>query len=189
MRKCRIFAVVALAFAVVAALAVLVWHFVPAALGSGPYSIDARPTPEVAHAEDALATDIGGYSQESVEATEAFLGVALGADAVAGRYAGTSGRVTVVAAQFDSSQDAAAAVASLARRLDEDGFRDSYRLRNDEPYRGWGSASGKRNFVMWNADVWENERTGFAWQSGSWLFAVASANWRAKEDVVRAFPY
>lgn len=189
MRKSRIFAVVALAFAVVVALAVLVWHFVPAALGSGPYSIDARLTPEAAHAEDALATDIGGYSQEAMEATDAFLGVALGDDAVAGRYAGARGRVIVVAARFESAHEAAMAVANLARRLDEDGFCDSYRLRNDEPYRSWWSASGKRNFVMWYAEGWEDGRSGFAWQSGSWLFAVASADWKAKEDVVRAFPY
>ncbi len=189
MKKRTIFAVVALAFAVVAALAVLVWLFAPTVLGSGPYCIDRRPTPEAARAEAILPADIAGYSLEGLEPSDSFLGVALGADAVVGRYAGAEAHAVLAAARLDSRHYAAAAVADLAQRLERDGFCDSYRLRNDEPYRGWWSASGKRNFVTWYAEGWGDQRSGFAWQSGSWLFAVASADWRAKEAVVRAFPY
>ncbi len=189
MKNRKVFAVVVLALAVAAALAALVWQFAPTVLGSGPYGIDLRPTPEAARAREALPAAIADYSLEGLEFKDSFLGAPLGPDAVIGAYEGPRGRVAVVAARLDSPHDAAAVVADLARRLEETGCLDSRRLRNGEPYKGWWSASGKRNFAAWYADDWGGERSGFAWQSGHWFFAVASADWKAKREVARAFPY
>lgn len=71
-------------------------------------------------------------------------------------------------------EPAAAAVRELAVQLERISSLDSHRLVAEEPFEGWWSASGKRNFVFWHALAWETDRHGFAWQSGYSCFIVAS---------------
>jgi hypothetical protein len=115
--------------------------------------------------------------------------VALGPEAVEAVYTGSGGSVRVIAARLGNYHEAAALVAELAGRLEDAGVLDSYRLLAEEPFEGWWSASGKRNFAYWYAPDWATDQHGFVWQNGRWCFIVASNAPVARRDVTLNFPY
>jgi hypothetical protein len=158
-------------------------------LGAGPDRIDLRPTPGAIAPEAALPPVVGGYERGEPQPTAEFRGVALGLEAVEAIYTGSRGSARVIAARLDSYQDVAVAVSELTAQLETTSSLDSHRLVAKEPFRGWWSASGKRNFVFWHALAWETDRHSFAWQSGNWCFIVASNDPLARRDVTLNFPY
>ena len=158
-------------------------------LGAGPDGIDLRPTPGVIAPEAALPPEVAGYGRGECQPIAEFRGVDLGPEAVETIYAASRGSARVIAARLESYHDAAAAVSKLAAQLETTSSLDSHRLVAEEPFRGWGSASGKRNFVFWHALAWEKDRHGFAWQSGNWCFIVASNDPLTRRDVTLGFPY
>jgi hypothetical protein len=158
-------------------------------LGAGPDGIDLRPTPGVISPQAALPADVAGYERGACRPVAEFRGVDLGPEAVEAIYTGPGGSARVIAARLASYHDAAIAVRDLAAQLERAGSLDSRRLVAEEPFEGWWSASGKRNFVFWHAPAWEMDRHGFAWQSGNWWFIVASDDPVARRDVSLGFPY
>lgn len=174
--------------AIVACAAVASWA-APRVLGAGPDGIDLRPTPGPIQPEAALPSVVADYERGDWYRVTTFHGLELGQDAVEVRYDGPGGTVRVVAARMATFHQAASAVSDLARQLEEAGVLDSRRLLAEEPYRGWKSASGKRNFAYWHAPDWEVDQRGFIWQSGNWCFIVASNSPLARRDVSLAFPY
>lgn len=158
-------------------------------LGAGPDGIDLRPTPGAITPETALPPAVAAYERGECQPIAEFRGVGLGPEAVEAIYSGSRGSARVIAARLESYQDAAAAVSELAEQLEKTSCLDSHRLVAEEPFRGWGSASGKRNFVFWHALAWEKDRHGFAWQSGNWCFIVASNDPLSRRDVTLGFPY
>lgn len=174
--------------AIVACAVVASWA-APRVLGAGPDGIDLRPTPGPIQPEAALPGEVADYKRSDWHHLTTFHGLELGPDAVETSYDGPDGRARVVAARMASYHHAASAVSDLARQLEEAGVLGSRRLRAEEPYRGWKSASGKRNFAYWYAPTWEVDQRGFIWQSGNWCFIVASNSPMARRDVSLAFPY
>jgi hypothetical protein len=173
----------------IVACAVVASWVAPRVLGAGPDGIDLRPTPGPIQPEAALPGEVAGYQQGDWHRVTIFHGLELGPDAVEAHYGGPDGSVRVVAARMTSYHHAASAVSDLAQQLEEAGVLDSRRLLAEEPYLGWKSASGKRNFAYWYAPGWEVDQRGFIWQSGNWCFIVASNSPVARRDVVLAFPY
>jgi hypothetical protein len=161
----------------------------PKVLGAGPDGIDLRPTPGAIPPEIALPAEIAGYERGEYHSIVEFHGVALGPEAVEAIYTGPGGSARVVAARLESCHHAATAVSKLAAQLKKVGSLDSRRLVAEEPFEGWWSAFGKRDFVFWHAPAWGMDRRGFAWQSGNWCFIVASNDPVARRDVSLGFPY
>ena len=174
--------------AIVACAVVASWA-APRVLGAGPDGIDLRPTPGPIQPQAALPGEVAGYKRSAWHRVTTFHGLELGPDTVEARYDGPDGSVRVVAARLGNYHHAASAVSDLAQQLEEVGVLDSRRLRAEEPYRGWKSASGKRNFACWYAPAWEADQRGFIWQSGNWYFIIASNSPVARRDVSLAFPY
>jgi hypothetical protein len=161
----------------------------PRVLGAGPDGIDLRPTPGAIPPEVALPAEVAGYERGEYHSIVGFRGVDLGPEAVEAIYTGPGGSTRVAAARLESYHDAATAVSELAAQLERVGSLDSRRLVAEEPFEGWWSASGKRNFVFWHAPSWGMDRHGFARQSGDWCFIVASNDPVARRDVSLGFPY
>lgn len=161
----------------------------PRILGAGPDGIELRPTPGEIESKAALPAEIAGYARAECHSLGAFQGVPLGPEAVEAIYTGSGGSVRVIVAKLRNDHEAAALVAELAARLEDAGVLDSYRLLAEEPFEGWWSASGKRNFAYWHAPDWATDQHGFVWQNGRWCFVVASNAPVARRDVTLNFPY
>ena len=97
--------------------------------------------------------------------------------------------VRVIAARMAAYHDAAVAVSDLARQLRDTGAEVGGRWRSEEPYESWWSAAGKRNFLTWNAPTCDTDQSGFAWQSGEWVFVVVAPRGAFSSEVSREFPY
>jgi hypothetical protein len=174
--------------AIVACAVVASWA-APKVLGAGPDGIDLRPTPGPIQPEAALPVEVATYKRGDWSRMTTFHGLELGLDSVETSYDGPDGSVRVVAARMASYHHAALTVSDLAQQLEEAGVLGSRRLLAEAPYQGWKSASGKRNFAYWYAPRWEVDQRGFIWQSGNWIFIVASNSPVARRDVSLAFPY
>jgi hypothetical protein len=162
---------------------------VPRVFGAGPDGIDLRRTPGAIALEAALPPEVAGYERGECQPIAEFRGVDLGLGTLEAIYTGSRGSARVIAASLESYHDAAAAVSELAGQLERTSSLDSHRLVAEEPFRGWWSASGKRNFVFWHALACETDRHGFAWQSGNRCFIVASDDPLARRDVTRGLLY
>jgi hypothetical protein len=162
---------------------------VPRVLGAGPDGIDLRPTPGAVAPEAVLPEKVAGYERGECNPVTTFYGLALGPDAVETTYSKHVKRVRVIAVRMESYHAAATAVSELARRLDEAGYLGSRRLLAEEPYKGWQSASGKRNCAFWYAPDWETDRYGFVWQNDNWCFILTTNDPAAKRDVSTSLPY
>jgi len=161
----------------------------PRVLGAGPDGIDLRPVPGDIEPEAALPQRIADYERGECHSVTTFHGLALGPAAVEAVYTGPGGSARVVAARLGSYHDAAAAVSELAGQLENAGVLGSRRLLAEEPFEGWWSASGKRNFAYWHASDWNTDQRGFVWQSGNWCFIVAANDPVARRDVSLEFSY
>lgn len=161
----------------------------PRVLGAGPEGIDLRPTPGDSVPEAILPAEVAGYTRGKLHEVASFLGLDLGPDGVEAIYSASGRSARLIAARLASDDDAAAFVASLADLLEKAGVLGSCRLRSGEPYEGWWSSAGKRNFVYWHAPGWATDQYGFAWQSGHWCFVVTANDPVARRDVALDFPY
>lgn len=166
-----------------------IWWAAPRVLGAGPDGIELRPTPGVMAPESVLPGEVAGYTQTECRKVASYRGLVLGPDAAEATYDGTHGSVRVIAARMDSYHDAATAVRDLAQILESTGVLDSHRLLAEEPYKGWWSASGKRNFAFWYDPEAAVDQRGLVWQNGRWCFIVAANHPIARRDVTLAFPY
>jgi hypothetical protein len=174
---------------VIGACAVGAYLTAPKVLGAGPDGIDLRPMPGAIPPESALPEEVAGYKRGECQSVTSYRGLALGPDAAEATYYGPDGDVHVVAARLGSYHSAAATVRELAQRVEAAGGLGSHRLLADAPYKGWWSASGKRNFVFWNDPKQAVDRYAFIWQNGAWCFIIASNSPMARRDVTLAFPY
>lgn len=161
----------------------------PKVLGAGPDGIDLRPTPGAISLQGPLPEEVAGYKRGECQSITSYRDLALGPDAAEAIYRGPDGDVRVIAARLGSHQHAAATVRELAHCLEVSGGLGSHRLLADAPYKGWWSASGKRNFVFWNDPKRAVDRHAFIWQNGAWCFIIASNSPVARRDVTLAFPY
>jgi len=162
----------------------------PKILGAGPAGIDLRPVPGTITPEAILPETIADYKRCDCTAIKKFHDLSLQAETMEGTYTGRNGNLLhIIAVRTANRQESASAIKTLATQLQDKGFLQSCRLRAEEPYKGWWSASGKRNFAYWYAPTWTGDQHGFIWQSGSWYFIVASNNPIARRDVTLAFTY
>jgi hypothetical protein len=160
----------------------------PRLLSAGPDGIDLRPVPGAILPAETLPAEVAGYVRGECHPLVEFRDVYLGSDAVEATYIAPRGSVRVVAARL-ANRDAAAIVRELTRQLESFGSLGSHRLVSEELCHGCGTASCPRSFVSWHAPEWGGDRHGLAWQSGAWLFIVASGDPVARRDVALGFPY